>query len=644
MSADVTSLEALAFAGAILLLLVAHLIRTLRWALLYPAKRVSRFNLFVGLSIGNVLNAILPLRLGELFRVLYVRRTERVRFSYVLASIATERISDLLAVGVLAIVFANIAGIGLGVALGMIAVAMALVGGALAINRSDRARNLLWKATWPLNAKLRVATADLAWTTGEMLGTGRALHPNYLLGTVSMWAAYFGAFGLFSWATQAPFQEVNVIMLGDPLSPLILRILDGPLTADELGLMVFAFSPLALILAYGHLSARMNIAGAVDTLKGFAGFVSDRPLAVATDGRFEQINQYENFITALFGGGDTKQSDFGLQALDDARIVRFFYGGSDAVTALVDIDGTLRIRKFAKGTPGRRLADQAKWLAQERARGMPLVEIAALTEKEDTCIYDMPAVTPAADFFEFIHASQQDNVHRLFDKLLSDTVTFHAAGSQGQAAEADIEAYLADKVTGNVDRILSFIAAEFPADKLEINGRMHHFKDWERFRDKDWLRAQICDTDIARIHGDLTIENVIISPVAPDGYYVIDPNPDNKFNTPLIDWAKLMQSLHLGYEALNRGINVFVDVSDEGKTSLRLPLQRSQAYSTLHAHYEEFLLERYGAQGLREVYFHELVNYFRLTPYKIRQDPRRGLGFFACTAVLIDRYLQEDLS
>lgn len=644
MMASVPLLEVVAFVGAILLLLVAHLIRTMRWALLYPPDRVRRFNLFVGLSIGNVINAVFPLRLGDLVRALYVRRIERVRFSYVLASIVAERITDLVVVGLLVLTFSNVAGFTPVSALSLIALALVLILLPLLAHRSAMTRRFLWKATWPLNNKLRVAVADLVWTTGEMLGKGRVLHPNYLFGTVSMWAGYLGAFALFAWATKSPIRDVNAVMLGDPLSPLVMRILDGPITADEVGLMIFALSPLALILGYGYLSAQVNIGGVVDSIKGFAGFVSDRPLAVATDSRFEQIDQYEEFISALFGGSATKQLAFGLQGVDDARVVRFFNGGSDAVTALVDIGGTLRIRKFAKYAPGHKLSDQANWLETERGRGLPLVEVAGMTRKDETFMYDMPAVTPAADFFEVIHASPPEDVERLFDALLHDTVAFHASGKEGQASEADITAYLSDKIILNVDKILSFINAELSSDMLEINGLVHHVKSWEKFRDHDWLRAQIKDKSIARIHGDLTIENVIVSPVAPNGYYVIDPNPDNKFNTPLIDWAKLMQSLNLGYEGLNRSISVSVDFVEEGRIALRVPLQRSQAYSTLHTHFERFLLDRYGPQGLREVHFHELVNYFRLTPYKIRQDPRRGLGFVACTAVLIDRYLAGEAS
>ena len=43
---------------------------------------------------------------------------------------------------------------------------------------------------------------------------------------------------------------------------------------------------------------------------------------------------------------------------------------------------------------------------------------------------------------------------------------------------------------------------------------------------------------------------------------------------------------------------------------------------------------------MREIAFHELVNYLRLTPYKIRHDPHKALTFFACVSILLRRYLK----
>ena len=112
-----------------------------------------------------------------------------------------------------------------------------------------------------------------------------------------------------------------------------------------------------------------------------------------------------------------------------------------------------------------------------------------------------------------------------------------------------------------------------------INGDEYRLSEWDRLLDMGWLREQVRSRDVSVIHGDLTIENIIVSPRHEKRWYLIDPNPVNIFDTPLIDWAKLMQSLNLGYEALSRGSAVTMSGSD-----LRLVLARSNAYAQLHDH------------------------------------------------------------
>jgi hypothetical protein len=129
------------------------------------------------------------------------------------------------------------------------------------------------------------------------------------------------------------------------------------------------------------------------------------------------------------------------------------------------------------------------------------------------------------------------------------------------------------------------------------------------------------------------VENIIVSPMHSRGWYLIDPNPANIFDTPLIDWAKLMQSLNLGYEGMNRGGAPTLNGS-----AIRLPLTRSSAYADLHQHLRTLLMGRCGVERLREIDFHELVNYLRLIPYRIRQTPQRAITFFACAAILLRRY------
>ena len=133
--------------------------------------------------------------------------------------------------------------------------------------------------------------------------------------------------------------------------------------------------------------------------------------------------------------------------------------------------------------------------------------------------------------------------------------------------------------------------------------------EWRVFQDRHWVRRQLPSRDETVIHGDLTLENVVVSPGHAHGFYVIDPNPENIFDSPLIDWAKIMQSLHLGYEALNRSAQTsFHD------RAMVLPIARSEAYASLHRLLESEIVSRFSDEALRETYFHELVHYVRLTP------------------------------
>jgi hypothetical protein len=214
--------------------------------------------------------------------------------------------------------------------------------------------------------------------------------------------------------------------------------------------------------------------------------------------------------------------------------------------------------------------------------------------------------------------------------------SFHA---QTLSPEADIELvrkYLDEKVTRNAVTIHDFARQAIGGDEYSINDVAHDLKEWERLADASWLQAQLRDRRTTTLHGDLTIENVIIAPDHPHGLYIIDPNPENIFDSPLIDWAKMMQSLHLGYETLNRGISCTLS-----GTSVHLSAARSQAYAELHQTLEAEIRSRFGDDGLREIYFHELVNYLRLTTYKIRQSQTRGFGFFACCSLLLRRYQER---
>jgi uncharacterized protein (TIRG00374 family) len=96
--------------GYLLILLVVHLVKTLRWWLLLMAVGPTSFRRVNAASaVGFMLLVLMPLRLGELARPLIVSRPSAegevpLRRGQALASCVVERVVDILAMGVLGII------------------------------------------------------------------------------------------------------------------------------------------------------------------------------------------------------------------------------------------------------------------------------------------------------------------------------------------------------------------------------------------------------------------------------------------------------------------------------------------------------------------------------------------------------------
>src|SRR5437867_8993758 len=97
-------------AGYVGLMLVIHLIRTVRWGiLLEPFGHVGFKRLNAASAVGFMLLLLLPLRLGELGRPFAIAQRPagggaRIRRSGAMASCVVERIVDGIAIGLLGII------------------------------------------------------------------------------------------------------------------------------------------------------------------------------------------------------------------------------------------------------------------------------------------------------------------------------------------------------------------------------------------------------------------------------------------------------------------------------------------------------------------------------------------------------------
>ena len=130
----------------------------------------------------------------------------------------------------------------------------------------------------------------------------------------------------------------------------------------------------------------------------------------------------------------------------------------------------------------------------------------------------------------------------------------------------------------------------------------------------------------SEIHGDLTIENIICTRNADgeDDFYIIDPNTGNIHDSSNLDYGKLLQSIHGGYEFLMATKNVSIE-----KNRINFVFTKSEAYTFLYYMLDMYMLENFEDERVKSIYYLEIIHWLRLMPYKIEKNGKRVLLFYA---------------
>jgi uncharacterized protein (TIRG00374 family) len=93
--------------GSLLVNLAAYLIRAWRWRVLMAPvkKRIGMYNLTSTMFIGFMVSFLVPFRLGEVVRPVLLARREKVSTTATIATVALERLFDVMTVMVLLLVY-----------------------------------------------------------------------------------------------------------------------------------------------------------------------------------------------------------------------------------------------------------------------------------------------------------------------------------------------------------------------------------------------------------------------------------------------------------------------------------------------------------------------------------------------------------
>ena len=625
------------FVLALVLVLVGHAFRLLRWEqFIRIYERPLRGQMLRGMAGGYALNFVLPFHLGDAFRAVYTGRRMKSGIGFALATVIMDRFLDVwfVAFGFIAFRLLGLGGAPVdGAARYYLVFSLLLVLGlVLVVALRDFLKKICLAFCGLFNDTLKLDGMMFFWSLiNTFKDLGRVKIGRLVVNTLLMWAAYLGSYTALAAALTVagePMQLVDVfgLLFGRTAADFAALLPGGALgtAAPAARWLLLAWFVLPLLAMWAATLLPEGVRGAMNQATQAA------PAGESYLNLLPQADEHDRavFLSRYFGLENKDYVKRFLQMNRGITILEDYSAGSNATTMLcMDTQSTF-YRKYAFGKDGAKLAEQLDWLRAQQGR-LPLCDILRSEEADGCCWYDMVYDPQAVGLFRYLHSNPVEKSTAILREVL-DTLEEKLYRPTARPADMEkIEQYIDKKVDANLQKLRDARSLRelMAADTIWVNGVEYknlHQLAW--LFDRERLKTLFAADPVGTIHGDLTIENIIcrLNPGANGGWYLIDPNTGNLHESPFLDYGKLLQSLHGGYEFMMMTPRCTVQ-----ENHIDFQLTRSAAYDTLFEAVCDDLRARCGAAGLHSILAHELIHWLRLMPYKLNKDKKRAPMFYA---------------
>ena len=612
--------------GAIIFLFLAHIARIKRWKLfinIYEEPKTK--NLIQALSVGHFINLFIPFRVvGDIFRAIYSGKKMKNKYSFSFSTVIVDRILDVIVVGIIFLIF-------------------------FLFNDSHEAvkKNLIFYmflsflifltviVVYGLKKYVKIFSLKLASLFNQSIELNLlkfmwSLIWNFkdiflkinkvkmVTTTISMWILYifsYYSFSLFLIEKGYNFTLIGVftLMFSNDVFGLISQSMKPILYYSY----IFLGVPIFLLLIYSKFIRSKS--------DSFTKYSNEKYLNLLPN-----LNSKERlqFLEKYFMDKDKTYINNYLKINQNINIIRDFSAGSNATTMLCMKGDKIFYRKYAF-EDREKLYDQIRWIEKIQKKGLPLPKIIEQEKTKEYCYYDMEYDSNAVVLFEYVHSMPYEKGWNITKKALEALNEFVYIENVRKADKETIEKYIDSKVTINLKKILeaNTIKKLSGYDEIIINGRAYkNLKYYLGYLSKEYL-YEIFKNDIySELHGDLTIENIVCTrdEDGENSFYIIDPNTGNIHDSPSLDYGKLLQSIHGGYEFMMKTYEINVE-----ENKINFLFTKSHTYVYFFEKLNEYMNLKFDKETVRSIYFHEIIHWLRLLPYKIKIDKERVLMFYS---------------
>jgi hypothetical protein len=652
---------------AIIVHLVGHYLRMLRTKTVLDQIKVgSESSQFGALATGYLFSALLPFRGGELIRAFLIAVKLRISFLYTFTVIVLERSIDLLLVGLLVVAFSTLldpeaAFVLVLLALGAIVFAVVVLGGLVLLVRENRTfLTVIWRVTNWFRPSIRNHIQFKVWSLifglQKFMAQKSALR-RYIMLTLASWSLYVVSTavivvpllhtGLLRSLVAASAPYVAVGASYGPSYTVSYQQAIGPMAQTVGSDAVAQYATLAWVV----LTLPMAAVGLVNLLAfnekwvRRSKFASNEAYANKLL-RNEDISQeFPAFLDSYFRGHSLAKVLHKLEIAGELSLVKFFKGGSDAITILVLSRKKLFVKKIIPIEYEDRLKAQYDWLVAHKH--IPhIVKTLGEQRTDEYYAIDLEYDPKNIDFFEYAHHFSFAQATEVLDGVLRTVYEeLHKDAKPLAQHAAQRKQYIEKHIVGCFEKAAAKwteLAEAAKPEKIVINGIEYDnlFQILEKIKKHPRAWQDLATYRESRaVFGDLAIDNILVSPAAHRAL-LIDPAPDgNVINGLVFDMGKWAQSLYCGYEFSFRDDDP-VRLNPGGSINYRD--HRSSTYSRLWRYVSKELAPEYLSESeQRSLIFHGGALHIRRLKHQVVSSPETSLKLYAVGVKTLNAFLDQ---
>lgn len=656
----------LCIVAAITLQFIGHIVRSKKAVLLFSPVEESRISSqFRAFTIGTLFNSLLPLRLGELIRTAIISQKLNISYIYTFLLIVFERAIDVLVICVLMIVALTLVveSVSLSVVLllgGLVALASGLIIVIVLLRQPPGwLLSLIYRISLIFNSELKVLVQFKVWSVSYGLNKSirkRILVP-YLKLTFIMWVFYIASTAMVVLALggAAPLltfvkSVVPYFGMTTPAGPAGLGVYSHVVDLAIGQGVGMASSTMFDIVTWSLLLVPTSVAGLLLIVKTGEPIWTRRTPG-ASDASLENkmtrsediSSELKHFLDSFFIGNKLSKIVHRLELQGRISLVRYFKGGSDAITILVLQDNKRVVKKIIPIELKGRLKAQYDWL--KRYGKGDIVRALSQHTAEDYYAIDLAYDQTSVSMFEYAHEVSLSAAQKIMKQ---------AWGALNRSVYGSIQdpVYDPDLLLGYIDKHIYQcikVAGETDPAILDVVRPKHITINGHRYRNLSTILKEIQEhkqawQDISTfrrantVHGDMIMDNLLFSKKT-KRVIVIDPAPDgNMVEGPVFDFGKAAQSLYCGYEFLLR---------DESRVeylngAISFSNSKSYRYEELDLYMRNTLAKQLlTEQEQRAILFHAGVLFLRRLKHQVHYTPGNALKFYAVGVRTLNEFLDQ---